>query len=49
MQGFLILDYQPRFQEAWTRLATWYLAEVLKYHYDIVEGLENTPRRSYGY
>lgn len=43
MQGFLILDYRPRFQEAWTRLAHWYRAGVLKYHYDIVEGLENTP------
>jgi NADPH-dependent curcumin reductase len=44
MQGFLILDYQPRWQEAWTRLAAWYRVGMLKYHYDIVEGLENTPK-----
>ncbi len=26
------------------RLSTWYRAGTLKYHYDIVEGLENTPK-----
>lgn len=44
LQGFLVQDYQRRYQEAWTRLATWYHAGTLKYHYDIVEGLENTPK-----
>ncbi len=44
IQGFLVLDYQQRYQEAWTRLAHWYRAGVLKSRYDIVEGLEHMPQ-----
>ena len=43
IQGFLVLDYQQRYQEAWTRLAQWYRAGVLKSRFDIVEGLEQMP------
>ena len=43
IQGFLVLDYQPRFQEAWTRLAAWLHQGALKYRYDIAAGLESTP------
>ena len=43
IQGFLVLDYQNRFQEARTRLADWHRAGKLQYQYDIADGLENTP------
>ena len=44
IQGFLVGDYQHRYQKAWARLANWYQQGQLKCEYDIVEGLENTPK-----
>ena len=44
IQGFLVSDYQRHYQEGWTRLANWYRHGQLKCEYDIVEGLENTPK-----
>ena len=43
IQGFIIFDYEQRYQEARTRLANWYRAGNLQYQYDIADGLENTP------
>jgi len=44
IQGFLVGDYQHHYQKAWARLANWYQQGQLKCEYDIVEGLENTPK-----
>ena len=43
IQGFLVSDYQHRFQEARTRLASWHRSGNLKFQYDIADGLDNTP------
>ena len=43
IQGFLVLDYQARYQKAWNRLAHWYKAGRIQQRFDISEGLENTP------
>lgn len=44
IQGFLVSDYEFRYREGWIRLANWYRLGQLKCEYDIVEGLENTPK-----
>lgn len=44
MEGFLVLDYLPRAQEAIAELSKWYMEGRLKYRVDVVEGLENAPR-----
>jgi NADPH-dependent curcumin reductase CurA len=41
VQGFLILDYAPRFAEAITQLAQWKMAGKLKDRETVVDGLEN--------
>jgi NADPH-dependent curcumin reductase CurA len=43
VQGFIVLDYAPRFTEAVTQLAQWMLAGKLKDRQTVVEGLENAP------
>ena len=43
IQGFLVFDYQHRYEEARTRLAGWHHEGKLQYQYDIADGLENTP------
>lgn len=43
MQGFLILDYAPRFTEGITALATWIAAGAIHVEEDIQAGLENCP------
>jgi NADPH-dependent curcumin reductase CurA len=43
VQGFIILDYAPRFLEAATQLAQWKLAGKLKDRETIVEGFEKVP------
>ena len=43
IQGFLVLDYQARYQEAWKRLARWYQQGLIRQRFDINEGLETTP------
>jgi len=44
VQGFLIMDYQQRYDEARARLVSWYRAGALRSKFDIAEGLESTPR-----
>jgi NADPH-dependent curcumin reductase CurA len=43
MQGFIVLDYLPRTQEAIADLGKWYMEGKLKYRVDIIEGLEKAP------
>jgi hypothetical protein len=43
MQGFLIFDYQHRYEEAIARLAAWLREGKLQYREDIVDGLERCP------
>jgi NADPH-dependent curcumin reductase CurA len=48
MQGFLINDYAPRFDEAATRLARWVATGELRWKEDVTDGLENAPRAFIG-
>lgn len=41
VQGFIVVDYLPRFKEAITALADWMRAGKLKYRLHVVDGLEN--------
>ncbi|MBD2439064.1 NADP-dependent oxidoreductase [Nostoc sp. FACHB-110] len=43
IQGFIILDYLPRFPEAMQELGQWLNQGKIKYKLEIVEGLENAP------
>ncbi len=43
IQGFIVLDYEDRFPEAFGPLARWMAEGRLKYRTDIVEGLEQAP------
>lgn len=43
MQGFLIWDYEHRYQEAVTRLAQWVRSGRLQYREEILEGLDQAP------
>jgi NADPH-dependent curcumin reductase CurA len=43
MQGFLIFDYQHRYEEAVVRLAGWVREGRLRYREDILEGIESCP------
>jgi hypothetical protein len=43
VEGYVVLDYYPRAQEANTALAQWLLEGKLKYKIDEVAGLENAP------
>lgn len=43
MAGFLIFDYQHRYEEAVTRLAEWVRKGVLQYREDIQDGIEACP------
>ncbi|MBI2423472.1 MAG: NADP-dependent oxidoreductase [Candidatus Hydrogenedentes bacterium] len=44
MQGFIVLDYAPRFMEGVMQLSQWLLEGKLKYKVDVVTGLENAPK-----
>jgi hypothetical protein len=44
VQGFIVLDYAPRFAEAAPKLAAWHAEGKLKYRVDVEHGLENAPR-----
>jgi NADPH-dependent curcumin reductase CurA len=48
MQGFIIIDYIPRFTEGIVQLAEWLKAGKLKYAEHVVEGFENTPEAFLG-
>jgi len=43
MQGFIVFDYQHRYEEAIARLADWLRAGKLRYREDILEGIEHAP------
>lgn len=44
MEGFIILDYLPRFGEAIPKLIEWVGSGEIAYEEDIQEGLENAPK-----
>lgn len=44
MEGFIVLDYAPRFEEAEHALTRWVTAGKLKYKEDIQEGFANAPK-----
>ncbi|MCC7412772.1 MAG: NADP-dependent oxidoreductase [Gammaproteobacteria bacterium] len=44
VQGFLVFDYAPRYDEARARLAAWYGDGRIRLHYDIADGLASQPR-----
>ncbi len=48
VEGFLVLDYVPRFREGLEKLGGWLQEGKLKYRESIVEGLENAPRAFLG-
>ena len=41
LKGFILYDYLDRLPEATARIAAWHAEGRLKYHADIVEGLES--------
>jgi NADPH-dependent curcumin reductase len=43
LEGFIILDYFDRAQEALADLGEWYAQGKIKYRVDAIEGLENAP------
>jgi NADPH-dependent curcumin reductase len=43
MSGFLVFDYQHRYDEAITRLAGWVRENRIRYREDIADGIENCP------
>lgn len=43
LQGFLILDYLPRFGEAMEQMARWHADGTIKHEDTVVEGLEHAP------
>ncbi len=43
MQGFLVWDYEHRYEEAVARLATWVREGTLRYREEILDGLEAAP------
>jgi NADPH-dependent curcumin reductase CurA len=43
MQGFLILDYAPRYSEALQALSQWVRAGLMRYREDILEDIEQVP------
>ena len=48
VQGFLVLDYAPRFEEGIRQMAIWLHEGKIKLRESIVEGLENAPKAFIG-
>ena len=48
MQGFIVMDYMDRRDDALRDLQSWVASGKLKVQEDIVEGLENTPQALIG-
>jgi len=48
MQGFIVMDYMERRNEALRDLQAWTTAGKIKVQEDIIDGLENTPRALIG-
>jgi len=44
MEGFIVLDYAPRFDAAIKELTSWVTAGSIKFKEDIQEGFENVPK-----
>jgi NADPH-dependent curcumin reductase CurA len=44
VEGFIVLDYVDRFQEAFQEMGRWYAEGKIKYKVDVVEGLNQAPR-----
>jgi NADPH-dependent curcumin reductase CurA len=44
MEGFIILDYYPRFAEATAKLSEWVRSGAIVHQEDVQRGLENAPR-----
>jgi NADPH-dependent curcumin reductase CurA len=44
VEGFIVLDYMDRFQEAFQEMGRWYSEGKIKYRVDVVEGLDQAPR-----
>ena len=48
MQGFIVMDYMARRDEALRDLQSWVTSGKLKVQEDVIEGLENTPKALIG-
>jgi NADPH:quinone reductase len=48
MEGFLVSDFAPRYDEAARRLARWVASGELQWREDVTEGLANAPRAFIG-
>jgi NADPH-dependent curcumin reductase CurA len=48
MQGFIVMDYMERRNEALRDLQSWVASGKLKVQEDVIEGLENTPKALIG-
>jgi NADPH-dependent curcumin reductase CurA len=48
MQGFIVMDYMERRNEALRDLQSWMAAGKLRVQEDVIEGLENTPKALIG-
>jgi NADPH-dependent curcumin reductase CurA len=44
MEGFIVLDYAPRFPEATEKLAAWVKEGKIRFEEDIQTGFENIPK-----
>ena len=43
MEGFIVMDYESRYPEAFAELGAWLAAGRLQYRFHVVSGLENAP------
>jgi NADPH-dependent curcumin reductase CurA len=48
MQGFIVMDYMARRDQAVADLLGWVTSGQLKVQEDVIDGLENTPRALIG-
>jgi NADPH-dependent curcumin reductase CurA len=48
MQGFIVMDYMARRDEALRDLQSWVTSGKLKVQEDVIEGLDNTPKALIG-
>lgn len=48
LQGFIIFDYAPRYNEFFTQMSTWVNEGKIRFKEDMVDGLENAPQAFIG-
>jgi NADPH-dependent curcumin reductase CurA len=48
MEGFLVSDYAPRFDEAAQKLSRWVATGAIKWREDVTDGLDNAPQAFIG-